>query len=203
MATTELLLVPVRATVNIGGMAVKTPFVTSFNVNRSRGQSATFSATLKVHYNSIANAVGGDVTISAGPAGSENLIFTGICRSSNVTPCRDDPAYILLTVSGNDILSELQNKKITRRCKSSAATWVEITGVVRGGLKEGKLAYVKAERNLEMDPMNTRNEDPVTHSVATNIPKDGLTTKTPRKVQDRPPTPKVTEITSPEAGGDA
>ncbi len=195
----DLKLVPVRATVRVGGLSVSTPFVTSFNVNRSRGQVSTFSATLKVHYSHISNAVGGDITISAGPAGAETKIFTGICRSSNVTPCRDDPAYVLLTISGNDILSELKNKKITRRCKSSAATWVEITGVVRPGLKSGKLAYMKAEQNLEMDGMATRDQDPVTYSVGQNVKATDVTSL-PTHAQDRAPTLTVSDAIS-ERGG--
>ena len=198
----ELKLVPVRATVVVGSLAISTPFVTSFNVSRSRGQISTFSATLKVHYGAILDAVGGDVTITAGPADAQNRIFTGICRSSNITPCRDDPAYILLTISGNDILSELQNKKITRRVKSSATTWVEITGVVRPGLKSGKLAYTKAEQNLEMDPMLTRDQDPVTHTVGQNRPSTNETNSTPKRSQNRNPTIVVSQITSPSVEGD-
>ena len=166
----DIKLVPVRATVVVGSLSASTPYVVSFNVNRARGQSGTFNATIKVHYSQLANTVGGDVTINAGPEGSTRRIFTGICRSSNVTPCRDDPSYIMLTVSGDDILSELKNKKITRRCKSSAATWVEITGVVRPGLKSTKLAYQKRTENIKMDPITTRDEDPVTHTTAQSVP---------------------------------
>lgn len=192
----DLKLIPVRATVVVGGLSVSTPYVVSFNVNRSRGQISTFSATIKVHYAQLASAVGGPVTITAGPALAQHRIFTGICRSSNVTPCRDDPAYILLTVSGEDILSELKNKKITRRCKSSKATWVEITGVVRPGIKSGKLAYQDRDENLTTDGMNTQNENTVTYTHGQNTKPDGINDP-PREGQEDIPILEVVNIEPP------
>lgn len=168
----DLKLVPVRATISVGGLHVSTPYVVSFNVNRARGQISTFSATLKVHNSQLSGAVGGEVVIEAGPASNLNKVFTGICRSSNITPCRDDPAYVLLTISGNDVLSELQGKKITRRCKSSKTTWISITGLVRPGLKSGKLAYTPGKRNFHTESMIPREEDPVVRTPGTNIPLD-------------------------------
>ena len=193
----ELKLVPVRATINVGGLTAITPYVTSFNVNRARGQVSTFSATIKVHYNQLSDAVGGNVTISAGPRGQEHLIFTGICRSSNVTPCRDDPAYVLLTISGEDILSELKNKKVTRRVKSSLATWVEITGVVRPGIKSGKLAYQEVAENFKVDNMATRNEDPVTYTHAQTTKPDGIAAPPTENPEQR----VVLEVTPVEPAG--
>ena len=181
----DLKMVPVRARVSVGGLIAETPFVTSFNVNRSRGQISTFSATIKVHYGQLGNAVGGDVVIEAGPEGSINKIFTGICRSSNITPCRDDPAYILLTISGNDILSELQGKKITRRCKSSATTWVSITGVVRQGLKSGKLTYVPGDQNFFMDDLQTREQNPVTKTQSQSMPDESEVNHPKSAAEDR------------------
>ena len=179
-------MVPVRATVTVGGLSCSTPYVVSFNVNRARGSISTFSATLKVRYGQVSNAVGGDVKISAGTAGSERLIYTGICRSSNITPCRDDPSYVMLTISGEDILSELKGKKITRRCKSSKTTWIAITGVVRKGLKDSKLAYQKGSENFRMESPVTNEQDPVVRSVTTaTVVGDKDVSETPSRATDK------------------
>lgn len=190
-----LKLIPVRATVTVGHLTASTPYVVSFNVNRSRGQVSTFNATLKVPYSSVSNAVGGDVTISAGPVNNVQLIFTGICRSSNVTPCRDDPAYVMLTVSGEDILSELKGKKITRRCKSSKATWVGITGVVREGLKDSKLMYQKGDENFYIDGMKENENKTLVKTHTQSEPKQSDVSKPPTKVEDKKINPDVKFVT--------
>jgi len=127
-----------RAEVVVGGLSVKTPFVQSFNVRKQRGQPGTFDASLKVLGSSISgSSAGGDVKIY----GQGNLIFTGICRQAKISPCFDDPAYVILSISGADALSQLYGKKYTRRCRSTQATWAGITGVVREGLRSGKFMY--------------------------------------------------------------
>ena len=135
-------MVKCRATVSIGGVSVSTPYVQSFNVRKQRGQVGTFDASLKVNGDSIGSSLtGGAVVISAGAGGSLSTIFTGICRQAKVSPCFDDPAYVILSISGADALSLLHGKKYTRRCRETLAAWVGITGVVREGLKSGKFAY--------------------------------------------------------------
>lgn len=130
--------IPCRAVVNAGGLSVETPFVLSFNVRKQRGQVGTFDASLKVLSSEIGgSSAGGDVQIY----GQGNLIFTGICRQAKISPCFDDPAYVILTISGADALSLLHGKKYTRRCRSSQAVWVGITGVVREGLRSGKFIF--------------------------------------------------------------
>jgi hypothetical protein len=135
-------MVKCRATVSVGGVSVSTPFVQSFNVRKQRGQVSTFDASLKVNGDSVGSTLtGGNVVISAGTAGSQNVIFTGICRQAKVSPCFDDPAYVILSISGADALSLLHGKKYTRRCRETLSAWVGITGVVREGLKSGRFAY--------------------------------------------------------------
>jgi hypothetical protein len=136
-------MVKCRATVSIGGVNVSTPYVQSFNVRKQRGQVSTFDASLKVNGTSIGSSLtGGSVVISAGTDGSKKTIFTGICRQAKVSPCFDDPAYVILSISGADALSLLHGKKYTRRCRETLAAWVGITGVVREGLRSGKFAYI-------------------------------------------------------------
>jgi hypothetical protein len=135
-------MVKCRASVSVGGLTVVTPYVQSFNVRKQRGQVSTFDASLKVNGDSIGGgSLGGEVQIYAGAGSPSKLIFTGICRQAKISPCYDDPAYVILSISGADALSLLQGKKYTRRCRSSKAAWVGITGVVREGLRSGKFAY--------------------------------------------------------------
>lgn len=127
-----------RAEVSVGGISVETPFVQSFNVRKQRGQPGTFDASLKVLGSSVGGAAaGGDVKIY----GQGKLIFTGICRQAKISPCFDDPAYVILSISGADALSLLYGKKYTRRCRSVQSTWAGITGVVREGLRSGKFMF--------------------------------------------------------------
>jgi hypothetical protein len=145
-------MVKIRAEIGIGSLRAGTPplghsnHILSFNVDKNRGQISTFSASLKVKHGEVsANLVGDSIQISAGENSPSNRIFTGIIRSANITPCRDDPAFVILNVSGNDVLSRLEGKKYTRRCRSTKGTWVAINGVTRPGLRSGKLAYVPLE----------------------------------------------------------
>lgn len=142
--------IPVRATVSFGGISISTPFVLSFSVRKSRGQISTFDASLKVGHDKISGAIsGGQASITAGPKGSEKQIFTGIVRNAKMNPCWDDPNYVILTISGNDILSLLQGKKYTRRCRASLGQFCVITSA-RRGLKSGKFTY-DSENVLELD----------------------------------------------------
>ena len=138
MATIER--VKVRAKVTLGTVSVETPFVQSFNVNKQRGQISTFNASLKVKSGVIIGTlVGNKVEIAAGE-NSTKTIFTGICRQAKMSPCFDDPSYVILTISGADVLSLLAGKKFTRRSRATQSTWISITGVTRKGLKSGRFA---------------------------------------------------------------
>lgn len=165
--------IPCRATVNAGGLTVKTPFVLSFNVRKQRGQVSTFDASLKVLSSEIGSgSAGGNVEIY----GQGKLIFTGICRQAKISPCFDDPAYVILTISGADALSLLHGKKYTRRCRSSKAVWVGITGVVREGLRSGKFIFNQkslftttggeSEANTGTTPRGSVNANPSVANVS-------------------------------------
>jgi len=146
-------IVRVRAIVNIGegNLIAGTPplgfpnHILSFNVDKARGQIASFSASLKVRRDEITGGLLDDasVTINAGTDNtySNNKIFTGAIKTATVTPNRDDPEYVILNISGNDVLSRLNGKKYTRRCRSSKGVWVSIDSVSRPGLRDGKLTY--------------------------------------------------------------
>lgn len=138
--------VKIRATITIGSLSISTPYIQSFNVKKQRGQVSTFDASLKVSHDEISGTItGGHVVIRAGEDSSLETIFTGVCRSAKISPCYDDPKYVILSISGADPSIILQGKRFTRRCRSAHSTWVAITGVVREGLKSGKFTRDKLD----------------------------------------------------------
>lgn len=161
--------VPIRAYINIGGTTVRTPYVLSFNVHRRRGAAATFSASVKVN-NTVSGmgSVGGGITISAG-SNSISRVFTGVVRGAKLTPCWDDPSYVILTLTGDDTLGLLKGKKYSRRCRGTKSTFCIITGVVRPGLKSGKFAY-STDASFEFDDGTVNMEIPsAAHGTNTNL----------------------------------
>lgn len=145
-------LVKVRAEVSVGSLTVSTPFVQSFNVRKTRNQLSTFDVSLKIAYAEISGSnTGGAVSIKAGKADSLNQIYTGIAKHINISPCWDDPGYVILSVSGTDVLSLLENKKYTRRCRATKSSWVTINKVERQGLRSGKFSYVEGTVSLSPD----------------------------------------------------
>jgi hypothetical protein len=140
-------MVRIRAEISVGStFTCRTPFIQRFNVNKSRGRPATFDASLKVANADVSGNISGDsVTIKAGTDSFSSIptIFTGFIKQAKISPCMDDPSYVLLSVSGIDPLGYLEGKKYTRRCRASRGTFVTIDGVQRKGLKSGKFAYNK------------------------------------------------------------
>jgi hypothetical protein len=160
-------IIPVRATISIGGMSVSTPFVLSFTVRKARGQISTFDASLKVAHNEISGLTGGEVSIKAGTKSGQKQVFTGIVRNARMTPCWDDPNYVLLTISGNDVLSLLQGKKYTRRCRASRGQFCVITSA-RQGLKSGKFTY-DSENVFEIDEVVQEKQLPSTGTITPGV----------------------------------
>ena len=132
--------IKIRARVVGAGVDVSTPYIQSFNVTRQRGQVSSFSANVKVNQDTIIQT-GGTIKIYAGTASEMPLIFTGIVKTSKVTPCWDDPSYVILSLTGLDILYKLENKKITRRQIVQRSSFCCIEGVTRRGLKSDKFKY--------------------------------------------------------------
>lgn len=134
--------IKVRARVEIGSLTVSTPFVKAFNVTKARGQVSTFDATLKVSHDDVKGSMTGDnVKILAGTDSGLSQIFIGMVRKAKISPCWDDPKFVMLSISGEDILSRLRGKKFTRRCRATMSCWTAITGIARRGLKSDKFAF--------------------------------------------------------------
>lgn len=133
-------MIKIRAIITIGSFSVSTPFILSFNVRKTRGQISTFDASLKVEAGTSI-PTGDQVKIFAGTEGNEKLIFSGVVKKATISPCWDDPQYVMMNIGGEDVLGLLTGKKFTRRCKASRSAWVSIDSVVRKGLKSGKFTY--------------------------------------------------------------
>ena len=135
--------VKIRARIEVGNFRVETPYILSFSVNRTRNQPSTFDARIKISTDDVADMTGGAIKIYAGEISATDRIFTGIVRKATMTPCFDDPYFVIVNLSGADSLSLLQGKKYSRRCIATETAWTTIDGVTRKGLKSGKFKYKK------------------------------------------------------------
>jgi hypothetical protein len=143
--------VPIRATIHIGNIKIKTPYILSFNVNKARNTKSTFSASLKVRDSNLSNITNNNIIIKAGTAHSLKTIFTGYVLNSTASPCWDDPNYVVLNVSGSDILYRLENERFTRRQTTTKTTWATITGIQRKGAKSGLFKLVNYNALIPTD----------------------------------------------------
>lgn len=161
----SIKMVKIRAKITIGTtLTVETPYIQSFSVNKTRGQPSTFNASLKVAGDRIYGTTGGaHIKIYAGSKSTytSNLIFSGKVLKSTISPNFEDPTYVILSISGADILHTLQGKKYTRRSIASESSWVSINGVVRQGLRSGKFAARLAEGEM----IDTIHADPGKESL--------------------------------------
>jgi len=174
--------VKVRARVTIGNLLVQTgdghADVMNFNVTKSRRALSNFSASLKIPAGVItSNLVGSNVKIEAGEDSASNVIFVGFVRSAKINPCFDDPSYVILSISGSDVLSFLQGKKYTRRCRATKSAWVAINSVVRKKLKSGKFEIRKQEMfditdgELPVDGGHVKHRTPTYEKLNVESPK--------------------------------
>lgn len=134
--------IPIRATISFGGLTVKTPWVLSFNVTKTRNSKSTFSASVKVLSSDLASMSDNKVVIYAGEKGREKLIFTGYILSTRPSICFDDPNYTIINISGSDVLYRLDNEKYTRRQINSNTRWAVIESVVRTAGKGGQFELI-------------------------------------------------------------
>jgi len=199
--------VKVRARVALGNVVAVTPsgsmetknIIMSFNVTKTRGQISTFSASLKVMKGEVTgNILGSTVEIKAGENSPSNTIFTGICRSATINPCREDPIYVILNISGNDVLSRLEGKKYTRRCRSTRGSWVSINAVTRPGLRSKKLTYTPKDPTIEAYGGDVQRKSNVTSTRALNTPK---TDRIKDQTQNLTITPEIEFVAKQEQSG--
>jgi hypothetical protein len=181
-------MVKVRAEIVLGSITAVTPYkesdayILSFNVDKSRGQPSTFSCSLKVKSGRITSSItGSGISISAGTSTggvvSIDKIFTGIVKTATVSPCREDPGFVILNLSGTDILSKLQGRKYTRRCRSTKGVWIGIESVARPGLRSGKLTYTQRDTTIMTSGGDINRADTLvgTRSNVAEIQKSNIT----------------------------
>jgi len=159
--------VKIRATIEGAGFYAETPYINQFTVTKTRNNISSFSASVKVRTaNFDATIYAGPVVISAGVKTDDTTdlkkVFTGIIRKATISPCWDDPTYVLLNISGEDILSELRGKKITRRQIKEKGSWATIDSVIRRGLRSDKFSYInratmQTSPNEELNDKNIQN----------------------------------------------
>ncbi len=147
-----IINVPIRATIEFGGLIIKTPYILSFNVSKTRNSKSTFSASLKVLAIDLTHMENNTIVIYAGEKNNEIKIFTGYILSTRPTICFDDPNFTVLNLSGSDALFLLEGEKYTRRTIHSKRKWAIIDSVVRKAGKSQKF-------ELNYQPLQTVDED--------------------------------------------
>lgn len=143
MASIETI--KIRATIEGAGIRAETggnaANILSFSVRQVRGAPTTFDASIKIKATGSTSPTGDPLTISAGTDSTKRKIFTGMVTKATISPCWDDPSYVIMNLSGADVMYLLEGKKFTRRSEVTQASWVSIEGVNRRGLKSGKFKY--------------------------------------------------------------
>jgi len=185
---TNIEIEQIRARIVINDVfTVETPYVKSFSVNKARASNVgTFSVSIEVPSNTqfgTPTGTSGRIKIYAGTKQnyiSKGPIFTGIIRTMAPTPVVGKPNYFNISMSGNDIMYRLQNKKFSRRIPTNGpGLFVTIGGSVGTRptsmvwsidkkVRSGKHTYTKDSPDLD---------DKKEHNTITKLPeraaKDG------------------------------
>ena len=168
--------VPIRAEIMVGKIVVVTPYVLSFSVNKNRNSKSTFQASLKIPGYDLTNIQDNTITIRAGEKDKLQLIFTGYVLNSTPSPCWDDPTYIILNISGSDILHRLENERYTRRQITANNKWAVITGVQRVAPKSGHFRLVNYDVLIPTDgDIATQDQTRDKQLHTTDLSKYGMT----------------------------
>jgi hypothetical protein len=135
----NITLEKVRAIIRFGSLSFETPFVKSFNVNRSRSSlAATFSASIEMPSELPAFPVNQEIIIEAGTQGNERQIFIGRVESITVNPSFERADSYVVNLSGRDRLGDLEGRNISRRQRTRGqSTFAAITGVTRKAPERG------------------------------------------------------------------
>lgn len=164
--------VPIRATIDFGGVSISTPYILSFNVTKTRNSKSTFSASLKIRSDLLNDINNNKVEIYAGEKSREYKIFTGYVLSTRPSICFDDPNYTILNISGSDILYKLEGEKYTRRVIASKARWAVIEDVIRKAEKGSQFQLVNMPLQIIDQSMISKEEKK--NKNYTNSPLESL-----------------------------
>ena len=158
----------------MSGVTIRTPYVKSFSVDKTRGRlSTTFSASVEILASS-AFVAGSDIVISAGQKGNEQKIFTGMVKSVTTQPSFDKAGYFILSMSGVDKLGDLEGKTFSRRIKSDGFnSFVSIDNGPKNrpsrGVSIDKRVWGGKHTVTSSTPLMNNSE----HSKLTKMPKRG------------------------------
>lgn len=148
--------IKIRAEIRVGKVTIVTPYIKAFNVTRARRQGggappcAQFTATVKIPAGTSFDGIGSKVEIIAGREGKENRLFTGYVHKITINPCREDASYVIVNLSGRDILYRLEGQKFTRRVKAvQLARFGAITTMVQENEKFKERFPAKIRDNSE------------------------------------------------------
>ena len=125
--------IPIRARITFPDdeFEVETPYILSFNVSKTRNSPSSFNASVKVKGDTLNRLTSNLIIIEAGELDALKKIFTGYILQATPSPCWEDPTYVILNISGSDILHRMQGEKFTRRQITSFNKWALITGVAQ------------------------------------------------------------------------
>jgi hypothetical protein len=109
---------PVRATVKLGGLIIKTPYVKSFSIDKSRDRLASsFSVSVEIQVSS-SFVPGADIEIYGGKKDHEKKRFTGMIKTVTTQSSFDKAGYVILNISGTDRFGVLEGRTFSRRLRS-------------------------------------------------------------------------------------
>jgi hypothetical protein len=148
----------VRAEVWMGDtLLAKTPFVRNFSITSSRSQ---ISNTCSVTFEMIAGQpfpLNSSLVIKAGTKGNEKDKFTGFVESSNVQPSFGKPSYFQVTLSARGVLSQLENKKFSRRLRADGQG---LFCTITGGASNRPESFFSLSRQVESGNRTTMSRSP-------------------------------------------
>jgi hypothetical protein len=164
----------IRATIELSGIVIRTPYIKAFNVDKARQKLATtFSATVEISASSSFIA-GADIVIYAGEKDNELKIFTGMIETITTQPSFDKAGYYVLSISGTDRLGELEGKTFSRRLKSDGfSSFVSITGGPANRPSRGVSIDKKVSGGKHQVTSNSPKPQDSDHTKITEMPKRG------------------------------
>jgi hypothetical protein len=101
--------------------------------------------------------IGEKLTIKAGTKNNLKVVFTGFIESTNVQPAFGKPSYLSVTLAGRGVLSQLENKKFSRRLKADGQG---LFCVITGGAANRPQSYYSLDRKITSGNQTVLNGSP-------------------------------------------
>lgn len=164
----------VRATIELSGVEIKTPYVKAFSIDKARQRlSTTFSATVEIPASSSFVA-GADIVIYGGLKGAETKRFTGMAKTITTQPSFDKAGYFVLSISGVDKMGDLDGKTFSRRLRSDGfSVFVSIDGGPANRPQRGVSIDKRVRGGKHQVTSTSPRMERGDHSQLTKMPKRG------------------------------